>query len=323
MFKNELNWAAKKTLFTGAFLIKDSPWGQIIKLEVAKKKYLYLKIETNKNSSDYLIIPVIHRHFPENIPHQIFRNIKLKCQILDDFTEKGFRKHKPEEILHVYQKIQKTILRDQLPFIQIFNSKKSLFTLIKRTDCSDSASRFIRFIGRNNLKKYHELLTSKENNLAGYLSLANRLPTVLCHNDLHLQNTIVNKNNEVIIYDWSDSIFAPLGTCLSSLIGPLNLFNIFITGSKKKIKIRNTIMSYLESFCAGDVADKQFLHSLIAASLGGSINSLLLLLESPKIPREFIPFYKAHFEKVFNEISQIINHNLTRDFLKSNIHSLY
>lgn len=315
-----LNWASCNISFIRTKLIKKSPWSSIYKLKIKSNSYVFLKIEKNTNGIEYKILPILHKYFPDHLPEQLLNNEKRKYQLIANMNASRNIKPRIKDILKIYGRIQKADYLNQLHFLKTIDDNTT-FNKIFRDLLKGSKNKnnpLAKIIGRLRCLTVYNKLSKHKKALKLYFSLSRKCPYVLSHNDLHMNNICINKKGKIIIYDWSDAVFAPLGNCFSLLIGTKNLFNSLILNSPRYLNLKNDIIAYLKTFIGNKINFNCFQHAIMASALLGSLNNILLFLELELVPSNFNKGIKKQINDALNNILEIIDHIATRTFLNEN-----
>lgn len=300
-----LHWAMENFAFDRQKMIKNSPWSTIYKLDnVESKVSAYLKIENFNESKDYIVSPILSSFFPKNLPRQIAAKPSLRCQLMHDIL---LTKTKPklEEILHIYSKIQLQDYGSNLSFLHRTSPKEVLDSFLNdlKNDNSTHRTGLSRFFTNSELSKVQEDFMKRLEKVESLFSVLEVLPNLLSHNDLHIKNVCVDSRGNLVIYDWSDCIISPAGSCLASLIGVSSLYSILTTGKGRDAE---TVIQYLTRLVDCDLSGR-IRCAFIASGLLGALNSILLLTKIQSTNLRFINFSTGIIKTSITSILSILS----------------
>jgi hypothetical protein len=311
-----LHWASKVIPYRDASLVKSSPWSFVYRLTIEKNIRVFLKAETYRGANEYRILPVLHSYFPQHIPEQLYSARNRKYQALKDI---GMRDRKPDiaQVLKVYAAIQQSGVTAQLPFLKHASHSALLNRFLRELKGTGRPGfTLLKLFGRRQLNAFGSQLAANSKMLRRYFMLSDHLPLVLSHNDLHISNTCLDRKGNVVIYDWSDTVIAPFGHCLSSLTGAMAVFRLLILEQADDPATSRAVRKYIHSFFPAGLSPL-LKHAIVASVAVGAINNCLLLLDFPPAGSSLKAFYKQQIEGVIIQLLNIIQHTATVDFVET------
>lgn len=315
--QHALAWAATVIPFTGATLVKDNPWGFIYKLTAKGKAVFFLKCERHRHAREFMILPLLSKRFPGHVPQQLASLPAKKYQLLHAVDTRPRSVPRIHHLLEVYGNIQASGMHDSIPRLKKINHRAQLKRLLLAlTDGNTPEHRTLQqVLGKKKLTALAATFSAGHTRTGGLIALAQTLPPVFSHNDLHMGNTSLDKKGNVIIYDWSDALIAPLGHCLSTIIGPVTLFEMLILDKYKRTKLREAVLRYLARFIPGHLS-MAVRYALVGSAMAGTVSNCLLLLDFPITSHSQKEYYKGQVESAIVHLLEIAMHPATAGFLR-------